>query len=48
MTERKQPLAEVFGYLITDQTLTAVRYRKNRLCPLTIKSPIAQRIEKPF
>lgn len=39
MTERKQPLAEVFGHLITDQTPTAVRYRKNRLCPFNNKVP---------
>ncbi len=39
MTERKQPLAEVFGHLITDQTPMANRYRKNRLCPFNNKVP---------
>lgn len=39
MAEHKQPLAEVFGHLITDQTPTAVRYRKNRLCPFNNKVP---------
>jgi len=33
MKNHKQPLAEVFGHLITDQTSTAARFRKNRLCP---------------
>jgi len=39
MTEHSQPLAEVFGHLITDQTSAAVRYRKNRLCPFNNKVP---------
>jgi len=39
MAEHNQPLAEVFGHLITDQTPTAVRYRKNRLCPFNNKVP---------
>jgi len=39
MAAYKQPLAEVFGYLITDQTPAAERYRKNRLCPFNNKIP---------
>jgi len=39
MTETKQPLAEVFGYLTTDQTDVAKRYRSNRLCPFNNKVP---------
>jgi len=39
MPEHKQPLAEVFGHLITDQTPAATRYRKNRLCPFNNKVP---------
>ncbi len=39
MAEHHQPLAEVFGHLITDQTSAAVRYRKNRLCPFNNKVP---------
>jgi len=34
-----QPLAEVFGYLVTDQTETAKRYRAHRLCPFNNKVP---------
>ncbi len=33
MPKRKQPLAEVFGYSITDQSSEANRYRSLRLCP---------------
>jgi len=33
MAEVRQPLAEVFGYLITDQTDRAERYRSHSLCP---------------
>ena len=34
-----QPLAEVFGHLITDHTETADRYRSHRLCPFNNKVP---------
>lgn len=33
------PLAEVFGYLISDETDEAKRYRKNKLCPFNNKVP---------
>lgn len=39
MKEPAQPLAEVFGYLITDQSSKAGRYRSNRLCPFNNKVP---------
>lgn len=39
MPHREQPLAEVFGYLITDQTETANRHRSHRLCPFNNKVP---------
>ena len=39
MKEPSQPLAEVFGYLITDQTAKAKRYRSHRLCPFNNKVP---------
>ncbi|WP_169239616.1 NotI family restriction endonuclease [Candidatus Roseilinea sp. NK_OTU-006] len=39
MTHSGQPLAEVFGYLITDQTDIAKRYRSLRLCPFNNKVP---------
>lgn len=39
MTHSGQPLAEVFGYLVTDQTETAKRYRSSRLCPFNNKVP---------
>ncbi len=39
MTKQVQPLAEVFGHLITDQSNSAVRYRTNRLCPFNNKVP---------
>lgn len=39
MRERKQPLAEVFGYLVTDQSTKAGRYRNRRLCPFNNKVP---------
>jgi hypothetical protein len=35
----KQPLAEVFGHLITDESEKAVRYRTTRLCPFNNKVP---------
>ncbi|MEW6586128.1 MAG: NotI family restriction endonuclease [Nitrospirota bacterium] len=34
-----QPLAEVFGYLTTDHTEKADRYRSHRLCPFNNKVP---------
>jgi len=39
MTDPKQPLAEVFGHMTTDQTEKAKRYRSNRLCPFNNKVP---------
>jgi hypothetical protein len=39
MNQSGQPLAEVFGYLVTDQTETAKRYRSHRLCPFNNKVP---------
>jgi len=39
MSFRKQPLAEVFGHFITDQTEKAIRYRSHRLCPFNNKVP---------
>jgi hypothetical protein len=39
MTTSKQPLAEVFGYLITDQSDHAKRFRSKRLCPFNNKVP---------
>ena len=39
MPLHKQPLAEVFGHLITDQTEKAIRYRSRRLCPFNNKVP---------
>lgn len=39
MTEHLQPLAEVFGYLVTDQSAKAKRYRSQRLCPFGNKVP---------
>jgi hypothetical protein len=35
----KQPLAEVFGYLIDDQSQKAARFRSHRLCPFNNKVP---------
>lgn len=34
-----QPLAEVFGFLTTDQSGSAKRYRSHRLCPFNNKVP---------
>ena len=34
-----QPLAEVFGHILTDQTPKADRYRSRRLCPFSNKVP---------
>src|SRR4030067_161593 len=39
MKDPAQPLAEVFGHLITDQTEKADRYRSLRLCPFNNKVP---------
>jgi hypothetical protein len=39
MPIQKQPLAEVFGHLIDDQTEKAVRFRTRRLCPFNNKVP---------
>lgn len=39
MTKHIQPLAEVFGHLIGDQSKKAVRYRSHRLCPFNNKVP---------
>lgn len=39
MGEQRQPLAEVFGHLISDQTPAANRYRSHRLCPFNNKVP---------
>jgi hypothetical protein len=39
MTKHTQPLAEVFGYLLNDQSKKAVRYRSSRLCPFNNKVP---------
>lgn len=39
MAHSGQPLAEVFGHRVTDQTDTAKRYRSRRLCPFNNKVP---------
>ena len=39
MKEPSQPLAEVFGHLITAQSSKADRYRSSRLCPFNNKVP---------
>jgi hypothetical protein len=39
MSKRAQPLAEVFGHLVVDQSETAKRYRSRRLCPFNNKVP---------
>lgn len=39
MPSHKQPLAEVFGHLVTDHTKKATRYRSHRLCPFNNKVP---------
>lgn len=39
MTEPTQPLAEVFGYILTDVSAKANRYRSSRLCPFNNKVP---------
>ena len=37
--EQKHPLAEVFGFPVSDMSTAAVRCRKNRLCPFNNKIP---------
>ncbi len=39
MKTETQPLAEVFGYTIEDQSSRAARYRSKRLCPFNNKVP---------
>ncbi len=39
MTKHIQPLAEVFGYLVDDQSPRAIRYRSHRLCPFNNRVP---------
>ena len=39
MTKHFQPLSEVFGHLVSNQSTKAVRYRSNRLCPFNNKVP---------
>jgi hypothetical protein len=39
MTKTIQPLAEVFGHLVSDQSSKANRYRSGRLCPFNNKVP---------
>ena len=39
MKNTTQPLAEVFGHLLTDQSAKAARYRSHRLCPFNNKVP---------
>ncbi|MBN1546366.1 MAG: hypothetical protein JW902_06880 [Syntrophaceae bacterium] len=39
MKQAHQPLAEVFGHMITDQSARANRYRSHRLCPFNNKVP---------
>jgi hypothetical protein len=39
MKQPNQPLAEVFGHLISDQSASANRYRARRLCPFNNKVP---------
>ncbi len=39
MPTHKQPLAEVFGHLVTDHGKKATRYRTHRLCPFNNKVP---------
>lgn len=39
MKEASQPLAEVFGHLVSDQSNKANRYRSHRLCPFNNKVP---------
>ena len=39
MKKQVQPLAEVFGYLVSDQSINANRFRLRRLCPFNNKVP---------
>ncbi len=39
MTKHIQPLAEVFGHLVDNQSPKAIRYRSGRLCPFNNKVP---------
>lgn len=39
MIQHKQPLAEIFGHLVDDQSPQAIRYRSRRLCPFNNKVP---------
>jgi len=39
MKDPTQPLAEVFGHILTDQTVNANRRRSRRLCPFNNKVP---------
>jgi len=39
MQAYKQPLAEVFGFLVTDQSEKARCFRNKRLCPFNNKVP---------
>ena len=39
MTKHIQPLAEVFGHLVDDQSPKAIRYHSRRLCPFNNKVP---------
>jgi len=39
MKKHIQPLAEVFGHLVDDQSPKAIRYRSRRLCPFNNKVP---------
>ncbi len=39
MKQSNQPLAEVFGHLVTDQSASANRYRSCRLCPFNNRVP---------
>ena len=39
MGNQKQPLAEVFGHLVTDSSEKAERYRARKLCPFNNKVP---------
>ncbi|MFQ5585691.1 MAG: NotI family restriction endonuclease [Thermodesulfobacteriota bacterium] len=39
MKKEQQPLAEVFGHLVTDRSDRAARYRKRKICPFNNKVP---------
>jgi hypothetical protein len=42
----KQPLAEVFGFPITNLTSEAERYRKNKLCPYNNRVHLARKTKR--